>query len=211
MGFSFKKILPAVGAAVGLPFVGSTALALGSSALDFVSAQQQNKSAETMAKDSMGFSALQAQRQMDFQERMSSTAHQREVEDLRAAGLNPLLSVNSGASAPGGAAGSGAQASLVPELSAITSSAKDMVSLYAQYKASMAASRAADAQAVKSGAESDLLKKRNPEAELDERFYKFFNSILDRFGNSSAKQHTINNWFDPNRNELDEYIESPTR
>ena len=59
-------------------------------------------------KVAMDFNAAEAAKNRDWQKMMSDTAHQREIRDLQAAGLNPILSATGG---NGAAVTSGATAS----------------------------------------------------------------------------------------------------
>ena len=57
------------------------------------------------------FNAAEAQKNRDFQLYMSNTAHQREMADLAASGLNPILAARQGASTPAGGQATASDAS----------------------------------------------------------------------------------------------------
>ena len=83
-------------------------IAQSNSAFNASEAEKQRSWSAEQSAAAMRFNAAEAAKNRDWQAYMSNTAHQREVADLKAAGLNPVLSAMNG---NGAAVTSGATAS----------------------------------------------------------------------------------------------------
>lgn len=96
-----------------IPALIGAAASLGGGLMNMLGQQSANDANIAQSWQMAQFNAQQAQINRDWQERMSSTAYQRAMADMKAAGLNPILAYSQGgASTPGGGGASGNAAHL---------------------------------------------------------------------------------------------------
>lgn len=136
----------------------------------FTQGRENRDAQEQFDYDARNFNHDEALINRKFQERMSNTAHQREVDDLKKAGLNPILAVNGGASTPSGSSAS-TSASKAPDAGNPLANLGEIARFKLERDKSKADTDLSKSLATKAKVDATVASKGIPEADIKNGLY----------------------------------------
>lgn len=157
--------------------------------LQYQGTRETNQANIDISNAATAANLAEAEKNRAWQEKMSSTAHQREVQDLIKAGINPMIGSQTGASTPSGGQGTAIAAKLENPLAGASgwlNSAVDSMKTLGEIKLQDKQAKLLEAQTVKTGVETEVGKRNLPEAQIKNKIYNYLNKKVDQFSNSSA-------------------------
>lgn len=132
---------------------------------NFGAIREQNKIAKRQFREAMEWQKFQYNDQKAWQTEMANTAHQREVDDLRAAGLNPILSATggSGANVPAPSVSNAPSSNAQVRAAVLGDILSSAVDVYSRIRSLDNETKLADSQVEKNLADAGVARANQPE------------------------------------------------
>lgn len=181
-----------------VPFVGET-MSMLSPVVSYFGQKEANQTNKEIADQATQTNAEQAAINRNFQRQMSNTAHQRQVEDLKKAGINPLLAAGqSGASSPSGSTATAETAHMENTMQGLSSGVAQAISSgIALRKQGTELGLLEDqrnltkAQTGKAAMDTQVQSKELPRADAYNRIYKWANSLFENAKATNVKRKDV--------------------
>ena len=192
MGWGWAAALNPTVALAGLSTVGN-----------YLGQREANQTNRDIARETTSANMAEASRNREFQREMSNTAFQRQMEDLKRAGLNPLLASGmSGASTPSGSAGNAVGTSVESEFKGLPEGIQAGIAIQNQQLSSAKQGQEIElmrdqqaltkAQAGKAYMETKAISKDLPKADVINSVYDWTKNKFKEMEKSSSEKPVWN-------------------